>query len=118
MPTTKQGNQRSYANRLGFIAKNGGVPAKPANTLAPAVTGTATVGQTLTTTKGTWTGRPTPALLVEWLAGGVVIPGATATTYVLTAAEVGKVMTSRVTGQSIAGSTSKLSNATSAVAAA
>jgi len=118
MPVDQSARQRSYANRLGFVAKNGGVPAKPANTLAPAVTGTATVGQTLTTTKGTWTGKPTPSLLVEWLAGGVVIPGANATTYVLTAAEAGKVMTSRVTGRSIAGSTSKASNATAAVAAA
>ena len=118
MPVEIAARKRSYANLLGFKAKYSGDPARPANTLAPAVTGTPTVGQTLTTTTGTWTGNPTPTLLVEWLAGGVVIPGANATTYVLTPAEAGKVMTSRVLGQSIAGSAAKLSNATTAVAGA
>lgn len=118
MPVEIAARKRSYANLLGFKAKFSGDPARPANTLAPAVTGTPTVGQTLTTTTGTWTGKPTPTLLVEWLAGGVVIPGANATTYVLTPAEAGKVMTSRVSGQSIAGSAAKLSNATTAVAGA
>lgn len=118
MPVDQSARQRSYANRLGFKAKFGGDPAKPANTVTPTITGTATVGQTLTGTKGTWTGKPTPTVLLEWLAAGVVIPGANATTYVLTPAEAGKVITVRATGRSIAGSVAKSSGATSAVAGA
>ena len=36
----------------------------PVNTVAPAVTGTATFGSTLTTTNGTWTGAPAPTFTV------------------------------------------------------
>lgn len=118
MPVDQIARQRSYANRLGFKAKFGGDPARPANTVTPTITGTATVGQTLTGTKGTWTGKPTPSIMLEWLAAGVVIPGANALTYVLTAAEAGKVITLRSTGRSVAGSTAKLSAATAAVSAA
>jgi len=117
MPVDQSARQRSYANRLGFKAEFGGDPARPVNTVTPTITGTATVGQTLTGTKGTWTGKPTPSILLEWLAAGVVIPGANALTYVLTPAEVGKTITLRATGRSIAGSVAKLSTATAAVAA-
>jgi hypothetical protein len=118
MPVDLKARQRSYANRLGFAEEFGGAPAKPTNSVLPAITGTATVGQTLTGTKGTWAGRPTPSILLEWLAAGVVIPGANATTYVLTPSEAGKVITLRGTARSIAGSVAKTSTATSAVAGA
>ncbi|UJW87967.1 hypothetical protein [Devosia sp. SL43] len=118
MPTTKRANQRSYANRLGFTAKHGGVPAKPANTVLPAITGTPTVGQTLTSTTGTWTGKPTPIFARQWKRGGVAISGATAATYLLAVADVGAVITVTVTGSSIAGSVAATSAGTAAVAAA
>ena len=37
-----------------------------ANTVAPAVTGSALAGSTLTVSDGTWTGYPTPALTYQW----------------------------------------------------
>ena len=93
----------------------------PVNTVAPAVTGTATQGETLTTTNGTWTGTPTPTLSREWLRtiGGVttVIAGQTGTTYVLALADVGATIRSRVTGvNSKGGPVTALSNSTAAVA--
>lgn len=88
----------------------------PVNTVAPAITGTTTVGQTLTVTNGTWTGTATITFARKWLADGVVIAGATATTYLLAAGQLGKVITVEVTATGPGGVAVKLSNATAAVA--
>lgn len=85
------------------------------NTVAPALTGTAEVGETLTVTNGTWSGVPTPSNSRQWLADSVAIAGATGLTYDLTAAEAGKVITVRVTSTNGAGSVSVLSNASAEV---
>lgn len=60
----------------------------PVNTVAPAITGTAQLGATLTTTNGTWTGTATITYTRQWQkktgAGDwVAIDGATALTYVV-----------------------------------
>jgi hypothetical protein len=47
----------------------------PVNIVAPAVTGTATVGQTLSTTDGTWTGAPAPTFSYQWQRNNVNILG-------------------------------------------
>lgn len=71
-------------------------------TVAPTVTGTKTVGSTLTAATGTWT--PTPdAVTYKWLrvdSAGVAttISGATAASYVLTAADRGYKIRVTVTG--------------------
>lgn len=96
-------------------AVSAGTP--PVNTVAPAITGTAQVGQTLTTTNGTWTGTATITFTRQWLAAGVPISGATALTYVPVAGDVGKVITCRVTATNLAANVQALSNATAAVIA-
>lgn len=64
--------------------------APPVNTVAPAITGDAEVGETLTCSAGTWTGDPTPsAAAFQWLRDGRPINGATAATYELAAADLG-----------------------------
>lgn len=56
----------------------------PVNTVAPVVSGSETVGDTLTCTTGTWTGS-TPVFTYQWQRGGWSnIVGATASTYLLT----------------------------------
>ena len=65
-------------------------------TPVPTITGTATAGSTLTANPGTWS--PAADLAFQWLRAGVAIPGATASTYELTAADRGKAITVRVTG--------------------
>jgi hypothetical protein len=62
----------------------------PVNTVAPAVTGTATFGQTLTTTNGTWLGAPAPTFTYQcFRSPSTSISGATSSTYVLVQADVG-----------------------------
>ncbi|MGC5171267.1 FG-GAP-like repeat-containing protein [Microbacterium sp. DT81.1] len=72
--------------------------AKMAFTAAPAptVTGTATVGSTLTAIPGTWSPIPT-TLTYQWKRAQVAIPGATAATYKLVAADAGAAITVTVT---------------------
>ena len=59
----------------------------PANTVLPAITGTVTVGQTLTASSGTWTGNPTPTYGYQWKRDEVAIGSATANTYLLVGAD-------------------------------
>lgn len=81
----------------------------PANTAAPTITGTGTVGQVLTAHPGTWTGNPTPTLTYAWKRDSVVIAGQTATTYTLVSADSTHSITVTVTatnGKGTANSTS------------
>lgn len=89
----------------------------PTLTVNPAITGTASVGTTLTLSNGTFTGDAPITYAYQWFAGGVAIAGATASTYTLTSAQVGKVITGRVTASNASGSASGYSAATSAVTA-
>ena len=67
-----------------------------ANTAPPTVTGTAQVGQRLTSTNGTWTNAPT-SFTRQWLRDGSPIAGATGATYDLVAADQGTKISVRVT---------------------
>lgn len=89
----------------------------PINTVLPAITGTATVGQTLSVSNGTWTGDPT-SYGYQWKADGVAIEGATASTYELTDEEIGAVITATVTATNAGGSTAATSEGTDEVEAA
>lgn len=81
----------------------------------PTLAGTARVGSTLTANAGTWS--PAPVVLeYAWQRGGVEISGATASTYVLVAADIGTKITASVTGSKSGYVTvSKTSAASSAV---
>ncbi|PPF59322.1 hypothetical protein C5C13_06155 [Clavibacter michiganensis] len=58
----------------------------------PRITGNATVGRTLTAQSGIW--KPASLTLqCKWKRDGVAIPGATARTYALTAADRGRIVT-------------------------
>ncbi len=89
----------------------------PANTAAPAITGTAQVGQVLTASTGTWTGSPTPTYTYAWAVGGTAVAGQTASTYTPVAGDVGKTVVVTVTAHNSAGTASKASAATAAVVA-
>lgn len=92
----------------------------PANQSPPVVSGTAQVGQSLSATTGTWSGSPT-SFSHQWLrcnAGGGAcanITGATASTYLVAAADLGSTLRARVTATNGAGSSAADSAATAVV---
>lgn len=101
---------RSAARSRGFVVVS-------TFTAAPAITGTAQVGQTLTGSNGTIAGGAFASR--QWLRDGSPISGATAATYVVQAADVGKRITQEVTATVTAtgGKVSKLSGPTAIVIA-
>lgn len=66
-------------------------------TTVPTILGLPVAGEVLTADAGTWVPQP-DLLTYEWYAGIDPIPGATASTFTLTPAQVGKTITVRVTG--------------------
>ncbi|MGZ4674371.1 MAG: right-handed parallel beta-helix repeat-containing protein [Ilumatobacteraceae bacterium] len=93
----------------------------PSNTALPVISGTATQGQTLTTSNGSWNGSPT-AYAYQWRqcdASGnncTNITGGTSSSYTLAAGDVGQTVRVVVTATNAGGSTPATSAQTSAVA--
>ena len=98
----------------------------PRNTAEPRISGAAEQGRRLSATRGTWTGTGPIAYAFRWVrcgAGGgspdgsdcISISGATGSTYVLTAADLGFRMRVRVTASNADGSQTVASNPTGAV---
>jgi hypothetical protein len=100
--------------------------AVPNNTVLPAITGTAAVGQTLSTSDGTWTESPT-SFTYEWLrcpsSGGsadgsdCASIGVTTNSYVVATGDVGFTLRARVTAVNSDGQAKAVSNATAVVVA-
>lgn len=82
----------------------------PVNTVAPAISGTAQEGQTLSCSTGTWTGNPTPTYTYQWYRGASAIGSATNSTYTLVTADVGQNIKCTVTGTNGIGSSNADSN--------
>jgi hypothetical protein len=87
----------------------------PVNTAPPTIAGTPSNGQTLTAGNGTWTGATPLTYSYAWLlcdATGAAcqpIPGATAPTYLLTTAAVGKTLRLQVTASNTSGTAASAS---------
>jgi hypothetical protein len=98
-----------------FVASSNSVSAinaiAPSNTVAPVISGTAVVGQTLTTTDGTWDGIPTPTYSYQWKRGATNI-GTNASTYTLVQDDAGNTsnITCVVTATNAGGSANATSN--------
>jgi len=91
----------------------GMVPSAPHNTAAPAITGTALVGDMLTCSNGSWTGEGmlsvqsgwplTTPFGYQWLREGSAISGATSASYVVQSADEGHGLACEVTATNAAG---------------
>lgn len=91
---------------------------KPINTVAPAITGTVQVGQTLSCSTGTWDAAPASiSYTYQWQLSGSNIGGATSSTYVIQAGDVGGTLRCVVTATNAVGATSANSNTTITVPA-
>ncbi len=88
----------------------------PVNSVRPAITGTATEGETLSVSNGTWSNTP-DAYSYQWNRNGVAIPGATANEYELVEADVGAVITCTVKATNLGVSAVAVSAATDEVEA-
>jgi hypothetical protein len=110
-----------YGNSM-FLATHGilaraNAAVLPVNTVAPAITGTAQEGQTVTCSTGTWTGTPTITYAYQWKRNGSNIGSATSSTYLLVSADVAQSITCQVTATNGAGSASATSNTITPIAA-
>jgi hypothetical protein len=108
-----RGSRQTYAGRRAASRGADAALKLPVNSVAPAITGTPTSGQTLTCSSGTWTKSPTFAY--QWHRAGDPIIGATAATRVLAAPDVGSVMTCTVTATNAGVSAVRTSAPTAAV---
>jgi surface protein len=82
------------------------------------ITGTPSVGQTLSAVAGTVTGSPTPTPTYQWSSGSAPITGATGSTYVVSAGDVGHTLTVTITETNTAGSAGATSAATATLTGA
>jgi hypothetical protein len=89
------------SNSLGPVAE---VPV-PVNSVAPVISGTATQGETLSSTTGTWTNTPT-SYAYQWKRDGSNISAATSPSYILTGSDVGANITCAVTASNNGGASS------------
>lgn len=95
---------------LPWEALGGGKPPAPVNTVAPVASGTVYIGNSLSTTDGTWTGASSFAY--QWQRDGVDVVGATENTFpTADGADHGPQIRCVVTATGAGGSTSANSNA-------
>ena len=120
--SNSSGSTTATSAATAVVSSSGAI--KPANTVAPVISGQAKVGSTLTTSAGSWTGTTPISFAYSWRrcdsAGGacVVISGVTSASYAPTSADLGKTLRSAVSASNSAGSATATSNATAAVVAA
>lgn len=114
---TATNSDGSASETSNYTANNVLNPIVPVNTVAPVISGTVAIGQTLTLTSvGTWTGLPAPTFSYQWRIDGAYIAGAVGTTYVIQAGEENGVFDCLVFGTNIAGTVSAESNELSGAA--
>jgi hypothetical protein len=110
-PTPANGMMRYNSNVSVFeVYANGSwaaanVTPAPTNSVAPVISGSAVVGQNLTSTTGTWSGTPT-SYFYQWRANSTSISNATANVFTLTSTQTGANITCNVTAANLAGNSS------------
>ncbi|MDN4611911.1 S8 family serine peptidase [Arthrobacter burdickii] len=90
------GSKAGYSNATVYSVRTVAVAAGTLTASKPTVSGTTRLNYTLTANTGTWTTGTT--FTYQWFRTGVAITGATAKTYKLTTADLGKTMSVGVTG--------------------
>jgi len=76
----------------------------PSNTVLPTITGVPNIGQTLSLTRGSWSGFPSPTFTQQWRRNGVDLSGQTGTTYVIQSGDLNASISVAVTATNSQGS--------------
>jgi chitodextrinase len=117
--TNTVGSSTAISDHTGVVSAP--APIAPSNTSPPTISGNAVIGQTLTGDNGTWTGTPPISYSDQWrrcdTSGNncTDISNATAQTYTLVNADLGKTIRFAVTASNEAGSTTATSAQTAIV---
>lgn len=99
-----------------FSIAVGNIIELPVSTAVPTISGTTTVGQTLTGTTGTFTSAAgSMTYAYQWNRAGTAISGATSSTYTLATADANQVLTLSVTATNSDGSTVATSAGTASI---
>jgi hypothetical protein len=115
------GTASANSNATPGVVQPASTAGRPANTRPPTISGTPQQGQTLTANRGSWSGGQPQTYAYQWrrcdeVGGGCVdIGGATAATYLLTSADVGRTLRVRVTARNSLGARSATSTPTAVV---
>jgi len=107
-PTDKQMTADVSFKVSGDVTYGGA--AAPANSVLPAISGLAQVGNVLTAQEGTWAGAP--AFTYQWKKSGTNISGAVNKTYTPISGDIGAPLTVAVTGTNLTGAATATSAAT------
>jgi hypothetical protein len=81
----------------------------PVNTGAPAISGTPTVGNSLSCSPGSWSGKPPPTFTYQWLLDGAPIEGETESIYTAQKLDVAHTLSCQVTATNVVGTASAAS---------
>ncbi len=109
-----RGTNAAGGNTAISAATSAVLPANPVNTVAPVVSGTEVVGQTLSCTTGTWTSSASLTYAYQWKRG-VTNVGTDSSTYILVIGDAASTMTCTVTATNTGGSTDQVSNTTGTI---
>jgi hypothetical protein len=99
--TVSSGNTVSAVDAV--MAPLPGAVIGPVDAVAPAVSGTAVLGDLLRCTNGTWSSQPAPTYTYQWLRNGVPITGTLGDTYRVRRADCGQTLTCQVTASNSGG---------------
>ena len=101
--------RRDQRKRRPGMLSSAAALAPPVNSVAPVASGSLTVGSVLSVTTGTWTNSPT-SYAYQWKRDAVDIPSAITNIHTLVVADLGAMMSCRVTATNADGSASADSN--------
>jgi len=115
--SNKQGKSTSTSAATSVVTTEGG---KPANSSAPAISGSALVGSTLTASTGTWVGDQPITFSYKWLrcdadGNACKVTGKTAKTYKVVQEDAGKRLRAQVIARNSRGTGDAFSTATDVV---
>jgi hypothetical protein len=110
--TNSEGSDAAESAATGVI---GDALTAPVITGLPSIAGVELVGEILTATPASVTGNPTPDITWQWERSGSPISGATNSTYLLVAADIGETLTVVQTATNSEGSDAAESAATGAI---